>query len=135
MIKRTRILLADDHDIVRRGLAAALAEARNFEICGEAADGREAVAKARQLRPDVVILDVSMPGLNGVEATRQIRAELANTEVLVLTMHESDDLVHEILAAGARGYILKNDAGKFLAQAVQALSEHRPFFSPQVSQS
>jgi DNA-binding NarL/FixJ family response regulator len=133
-MKTIRILLADDHDIVRRGLAAALAESRRCQICGEASNGREAVEKAQQLRPDIVILDISMPDLNGVDATRRIKAALPGTEVLVLTMHESDELVREILAAGARGYLLKNDAGRLLSQAVEALSEHKPFFSPHVSQ-
>jgi DNA-binding NarL/FixJ family response regulator len=133
-MKTTRVLLADDHDIVRRGLAAALADCRHCQVCGEASNGREAVEKARQLRPDIVILDVSMPDLNGVDATRRIRAALPDTEVLVMTMHESDELVREILAAGARGYLLKSDAGRLLPQAVEALREHKPYFSPHVSQ-
>lgn len=128
-----RILLADDHDIVRRGLRELLEEQAGWQVCGEAATGREAVDQAVRLRPEIVVLDLMMPELNGLQATRQIRKSLPATEVLVFSMHDSEDLVHEILAAGARGYVLKSDAARHLVAAVEALSRHQPFFSSRVS--
>src|SRR6516225_6508446 len=107
---RVKLLLADDHEIVREGLRSLLGARRDFEIVGEAADGREAVALVEELKPDIVILDISMPLLNGLEATRQILKMRPQTKVLILTMHESDSLVRDILDVGARGYILKTDA-------------------------
>jgi DNA-binding NarL/FixJ family response regulator len=124
-----RILLADDHDVVRRGLRDQLNSHESWEVCGEAADGREAVKLALKLKPDVVVLDLSMPELNGLEATRQIRRELPHTEVLIFTMHETEQLIREVLSAGARGYVLKSDAGRHLTSAVEALSHHKPFFT------
>ncbi len=132
-MKSLRILLADDHEMVRNGLKAVLIARRGWEVCGEALTGREAVAKARELRPDIAILDITMPELGGLEATRQIRLALPGTEVLILTMHDSDQLVREVLAAGARGYVLKSDAGHALVSAVEALAAHKPFFSSKVS--
>ena len=130
-----RILLADDHDIVRRGLRDQLTAREGWEVCGEATNGREAVAMALKLKPDVVVLDLSMPELNGLEATRQIRRELPRTEVLIFTMHETEQLIREVLAAGARGYVLKSDAGRQLTGAVEALSHHKPFFTAKVSEA
>ncbi|HSE23966.1 MAG TPA: response regulator transcription factor [Pyrinomonadaceae bacterium] len=130
-----RILLADDHDIVRRGLRDQLTTHEGWEVCGEATNGREAVAMALKLKPDVVVLDLSMPELNGLEATRQIRRELPRTEVLIFTMHETEQLIREVLAAGARGYVLKSDAGRQLTSAVEALSHHKPFFTAKVSEA
>ncbi len=132
-MSRLRILLADDHEMVRKGLCATIQGHVGWEVCGEARTGREAVAKARELRPDVVVMDFAMPELNGMEATRQIRAAVPRTEILILSMHESEKLVREMLAAGARGYLLKTDAGEFLISALQALSEHKPYFTPKVS--
>jgi DNA-binding NarL/FixJ family response regulator len=131
---RLRILVADDHEVVRRGLRALLETRPGWEICGEATTGREAVAKALELKPDLVVLDITMPELNGLEATRQILKALPRTEVLVLTIHESEQVVHEVLDAGARGYVLKSDAGRDLVAAVQALSQHKPFFTPTVTE-
>jgi DNA-binding NarL/FixJ family response regulator len=128
-----RVLLADDHDIVRQGLHKILEGHHDWEVCGEASNGREAVDMARKLKPDVAIIDLSMPELNGLEATREIRKELPDTEVLVLTMHENDELIRESLIAGARGYILKTDAGRRLVDAIEALSRHQPFFTAKVS--
>jgi DNA-binding NarL/FixJ family response regulator len=128
-----RILIADDHAVVRAGLRALLESRSGWDVCGEAADGREAVEKATKLKPDVAVLDIGMPLLNGVEATRRIRASSPQTEVLILTMHQSDDLVHQVIEAGARGYILKDDADRVLLQAVDAVRHHKPYFSTRVS--
>src|SRR5207237_2494159 len=106
-----------------------------WKVCGEAATGREAVRLAAELRPDVAILDLSMPELDGLEATRQIKRESPRTEVLVFTMHDTPRLIREVLAAGARGYVLKSDAARHLISAVEALSDHRPFFTSVVSES
>jgi DNA-binding NarL/FixJ family response regulator len=131
----TRILLADDHEIVRKGLRAMLETRKGWEVCGEASTGREAVRLAAELRPDVAVMDLSMPELDGLEATRQIKREAPLTEVLVFTMHDTPRLVREVLAAGARGYVLKSDAARHLLSAVEALSKHRPFFTSVVSES
>lgn len=130
-----RILLADDHDVVRRGLREQLSGHEGWEICGEACNGREAVQMALKLAPDVAVIDLSMPELNGLEATRQIRRELPRTEVLIFTMHETERLIREVLSAGARGYVLKSDAGRHLTSAVEALSHRRPFFTARVSEA
>lgn len=126
-MKTVRILLADDHDVVREGLKTLLAVRPDFQVCGEVATGREAVARARALKPHVVVLDFSMPELNGLEATRQIREALPEAEVLIMTMHDSDTLACEVLAAGARGFLLKTDARRHLVAAVDALARHRVF--------
>jgi len=130
-----QILLADDHDVVRRGLRDQLNQHEGWEVCGEASNGREAVNLALKLKPDVVVLDLSMPELNGLETTRQIRNELPHTEVLIFTMHETEQLIREVLSAGARGYVLKSDAARHLTSAVEALSHHKPFFTAKVSQA
>ena len=127
-----KILIADDHELVRKGLRAVLEERPGWKVCGEAVNGRHAVELAKQLRPDVIVLDITMPELNGPEATRQIRKALPDAEVLILTMHESDQLVSEVLAAGARGYILKADTSRLLVTAIESLSQHKPFFTGKV---
>jgi DNA-binding NarL/FixJ family response regulator len=127
--KQTRILLADDHELVRRGLRTLLESQPGWEVCGEASNGRTAVEMSRRLLPDIVVMDVSMPELNGFEATRQILAKQPKVEVLALSMHESQQMVKEVLEAGARGYVLKSDAGSDLVAAVEALSRHGYFFS------
>jgi DNA-binding NarL/FixJ family response regulator len=132
-MSRLRILLADDHEMVRKGLRATIEGRAGWEICGEARTGREAVAKARELRPDVVIMDISMPELNGREATQQIRAALPRTEVLILTMHDSERLMRDVLNAGAQGYMLKTDAGEHLLAALQSLAEHKPYLTSKAS--
>jgi DNA-binding NarL/FixJ family response regulator len=129
-----RILIADDHELVRKGLRAVLQSQPGWVVCGEAATGREAVQKALETRPHVVIMDLTMPELNGLEATRQIRKALPDTEVLILSMHHSEQLVHEILTAGARGYILKSDAGDAIVTALASLRQHKPFFTSKVSE-
>jgi DNA-binding NarL/FixJ family response regulator len=130
---RLRILVADDHHVVRTGLRSLLETEEGWEVCAEAANGREAVQKAEQLTPDVAVLDIGMPLLNGVGATRQIRKVSPKTEVLILTMHDSEVLIREVLEAGARGYILKDDADGHLLAAVQALSRHEPYMSERIS--
>ena len=131
----TRILIADDYDVVRLGLRAILEEQPGWEVVGEAADGLEAVERASATRPDVVVLDYALPVLNGVEATRQIRARVPRAEVLIFTMHDTDALVRDALEAGARGFLLKSDAKRFLISAVETLAVHKPFFTAKVSET
>ena len=128
-----RILIADDHPVVRAGLRTLLESREGWEICAEAANGREAVEKAGKLKPDVAVLDIGMPLCNGIEATRQIKKTSPGTEILILTMHDSESVVQEVLAAGARGYILKDDADLRLIQAVDTISRHKPCLSSRVS--
>jgi DNA-binding NarL/FixJ family response regulator len=128
-----RILIADDHSVVRAGLRTLLESRSGWEVCAEASDGRDAVEKASKLKPHVAVLDIGMPLLNGVEATRRIRASSPDTEILILTMHESDELARQVVEAGARGYILKDDADRILLAAVDAVRLHKPYFSARVS--
>ena len=130
---RLRILIADDHAIVRRGLRGLLEEHHGWEVCAEVTTGREAVQKVQELKPDVAVLDIGMPDLNGLEATRQILKLAPKTEVLILTMHHSEEVVREVLHAGARGYVLKSDADVDLVAAVDALSKHRPFLTSRIT--
>jgi DNA-binding NarL/FixJ family response regulator len=132
-MKSLRILLADDHELLRQGLRTLIEDQSGWQVCGEATTGREAVAKARELKPDIVVMDFTMPELNGMEATRQIHAALPRTQVLILTMHESEELVREVLAAGARGYVLKSDAGRVLVDALKALADQKPYFTSKIS--
>jgi DNA-binding NarL/FixJ family response regulator len=129
-----RVLVADDHEVVRKGLRTILEEQPGWEVSGEASDGREAVDKVRTLKPDVTVVDVGMPGLNGLEATRQMLKNDPETKVLILTMHESDPLIREVLDAGARGYLLKSDAGKDLVSAVEAIRRNKTYFTARVAQ-
>ena len=133
-MKECRILVADDHDMVRRGLRSLLEPHGDLVICGEATNGLQAVAMAEKLRPNLVIMDITMPELNGIEAVRRIRKALPDCEILVLTMHHSEQLVEELLDAGVRGYVLKTDAGELVETAVRHLREHRPFFTSRVSE-
>jgi len=128
-----RILVADDHHVVRTGLRALLESKTGWQVCAEASNGREAVQKAGELQPDVAVLDIGMPLLNGVEATRQIRKVSPGTEILILTMHDSEHMIEGVLEAGARGYILKDDADRNLLAAVEALRRHKPYLSSRVS--
>ena len=130
-----RILIADDHEIIRRGLRELLQQDEGWEICAEASDGRQAVELAQKTRPQVAVLDLSMPELNGLEATRYIKEALPNTEVLIFTMHEREEQTHEVLDAGARGYLLKTDAARHIVAAVEALAEHRPYFTWKVART
>src|SRR5215467_10995670 len=129
-----RVLVADDHEVVRKGLRSILEEQPGWEVAGEACDGRQAVEKAKALQPDVSVVDVSMPGLNGLEATRQMLKNDPSSKVLILTMHESDPLIREVLDAGARGYLLKSDAGRELVNAVDAIRVNKTYFTTRVAQ-
>ncbi len=128
-----RIFIADDHEVVRKGLASLLHAQPDWQVCGEAGDGREAVDKVQQLKPDVVILDIGMPGLNGLEATRQILKLNPQARVLILTLHDSDQVVREVLNAGARGFLLKSDAARDLVAAVEALRRDKTYFTSKVA--
>jgi DNA-binding NarL/FixJ family response regulator len=133
-MKAFRILIADDHEVVRRGIRVVLGSHPGWEVTGEAKDGREAVEQAKDLKPDLVLLDIGMPNLNGLEAARQILANCPAIYILILTMHYSPQLVREILAVGARGFLLKSDAGRDLVTAVEAVQNHRTFFTSQVTE-
>ncbi len=128
----TRILVADDHEVVRRGVRSLLDGGR-WQICGEALNGREAVEMALRLRPEIAILDISMPELNGLDATRRIHEQAPEIEILVLTMHESEAVARDIVAAGARGFVLKSEAASSLVAAVEALHRHEPFLPSRVA--
>jgi DNA-binding NarL/FixJ family response regulator len=131
----TRILIADDHDVVHTGLHTILSSQPGWEVVAEAEDGKQAVELAAETQPDVAILDYQLPVVNGIDATREIRAFQPQTEVLIFTMHGSEPLIRELLEAGARGYLLKSDARRFLIAAVEALARHQPFFTGRVSEA
>jgi DNA-binding NarL/FixJ family response regulator len=134
-VSTLRILIVDDHEVIRRGLRALIESHPGWEVCGEAATGREAVEKAKKLMPDVVVMDIAMPELNGLEATRQILKAAPRTGVLILTVHESEQLVREVLEAGAQGYVLKSAAGRDLVAALEALSKQEAFFNHSVAKT
>ncbi|MGH9345166.1 MAG: response regulator, partial [Terriglobia bacterium] len=129
----TRILVADDHESVRRGIGELIKTEPGFELSGEAANGFEAVEKARQLKPDVAVLDMSMPRMNGLEAARKITKESPSVEVMILTVHDSELLIEEVLTSGAHAYMLKSDVGQDLLAAIDSLSRRRPFFTTKVA--
>jgi len=129
-----RILVADDHEVVRRGLCAILGSHVGWEVCGEAADGREAAEKAKQLKPDIVILDIGMPSLNGLDATRQILRNDPQQRILILTITNAEQVIEEALKAGARGFLLKSDAAQDLTMAVEALRQDCTFFNSRVGE-
>ncbi len=128
-----RILVADDHEIVRRGLVSLLKSHAGWDVCGEAQDGRQAVDKAKELKPDVVILDIGMPNLNGLEAARQMQRDNPQAKVLILTITDVDEVVRAVLDAGARGFVLKSDAARDLVAAVEALQSNKTFFTSRVA--
>jgi DNA-binding NarL/FixJ family response regulator len=129
-----RIVIVDDHAVVRRGVRALLESQPGWEVAGEAVTGREAVDLAKRLYPDIVVMDLSLPELNGLDAARQILKDSPRTEVLVLTMHHSEELVRNVLQAGARGYVLKSDADASLIAAVESLRAHKPFLTSTVTE-
>jgi DNA-binding NarL/FixJ family response regulator len=128
-----RILIVDDHAVVRRGVRSLLESHEGWEVCGEATTGRDAVEQSRKLQPDVVVMDLSLPELNGLDATRQILKDGPGIEVLVLTMHHSEELAGDVLRAGARGYIMKSDADENLITAVDTLRQHKPFLTSAIT--
>ena len=130
-----RILIADDHDLVRSGLRVVLESEADWQVVAEAADGKAAVDMAVQTKPDVAVIDHSMPVLNGIEATRQIRARLPKTEVLIFTIHADEMIISDMLGAGARGYILKTDLMGQLREAIYSLAQRKPFFTDKVSET
>lgn len=129
-----RILVADDHDVVRQGLTSLLGRRPDWQVCAEASNGREAVKLTERFRPNVAILDLSMPELNGLEATRQIRKISPETEILVFSMYENEQFVRELLSAGARGYVLKSDVATQLVLAVETVARHKPFFTSEIAE-
>jgi len=133
-MRPVQILLADDHEVVRKGLRALLEAQPGWKVIAEATDGREAVEKATDMHPDVAIVDIGMPSLNGLEATRQIVKKAPRTRVLVLTMHDANPLIQQVVKAGARGYVLKSDVASDLVSAVEALCRDQTFFTSKVSQ-
>lgn len=132
-MSKVRILIADDHGIVRKGLRLQLEQNDNFHVVGEAADGREAVRMAEELKPDVVLMDIAMPNLNGIEATAQIVKRNPGTGVIILSMHSDESYLTKTLSAGAKGYLLKDSADVDLYRAVQVVAQGKSFFSPTIS--
>lgn len=128
----SRVLIVDDHPFIRRGVQTILGGLADWELCGEADSGDEAVRLSESLKPEVIIMDISMPGLNGIEATRAIHKNHPETKVILLTLHESDELVRSAFRAGARGYLLKIDAEKELVQALTEVAHDRAYISPKV---
>jgi DNA-binding NarL/FixJ family response regulator len=131
----TRILIADDHEVVRSGLRSILETQSGWHVVAEAADGKEAIVKAVETKPDVAVVDYSLPLINGIEVTRQIRRRLPSTEILIFTMHDSQGVIDELLSAGARGFLLKTDAARHLLEAIETLAAHKSFFTSEVSET
>jgi DNA-binding NarL/FixJ family response regulator len=131
----TSILIADNHEVVRLGLQALLAERPDWVVVAEAADGKEAVAQATKTTPDVAIIDYSLPFLNGVEVTKQIRQHSPDTAVIIFTMHDNNIIIHDSLHAGALGYVLKSDARRLLMSAIDTVAQHKPFFTGTASEA
>jgi DNA-binding NarL/FixJ family response regulator len=128
-----RILIADDHEVMREGLRALIEHEPGWQVCGTARNGREAVDSAKRLKPEVVVLDMTMPELDGLEALRQIKHALPNTEVMIFSAHHSEEVIEQLFDAGAKSYIQKSDAGRHLVAAIKSLAEHKPFFTPEIS--
>jgi DNA-binding NarL/FixJ family response regulator len=129
-----RILIADDHDVMRQGTSAVVERQAGWEVCATASTGREAVSKARELKPDIVIMDMTMPELNGLDAAIQIKRQLPGTEILMFTAHESDELIRNAFEAGVKSFIFKSEAHHFLVEAIESLARHKPFFTAKVSE-
>jgi DNA-binding NarL/FixJ family response regulator len=129
-----RILIADDHDVVREGTRAVIERQPGWEVCGVAATGLEAVEQAFALKPDIVVMDMTMPELNGLDAAVQIKRRLPQTEILIFSAHQTDEMIREVFEAGAKSFIFKSEAHHFLVEAIQSLSQHRPFVTNKVSE-
>jgi DNA-binding NarL/FixJ family response regulator len=133
-VKQFRILIADDHDVIRHGIMSLLKAHADWEMCGEAKDGRQAVTMARELKPDVVVMDIGMPNLNGLDAAREIIRNNEDQKILILTITDTEQAIREVLKAGARGFVLKSDAAKDLVIALEAMRRGTTFFTPRVAQ-
>ena len=129
-----RILIADDHDVMRQGTRSVIERQPGWEVCGVASNGRDAVAQATELKPDIVIMDMTMPELNGLDAALQIKRRLPRTEILIFTAHESDALIRDAFEAGVKSFILKSEAHQLLVEAIESLAQHKPFFTDKVSE-
>lgn len=129
-----KVLIADDHHVMRHGLRLVVERMEGWSVCAEASNGKEAVEMTQTLKPEIVVMDVTMPDLNGIEATRQIKKNSPETEVLMFTGHEAADLVQQVFDAGARSYILKTDGREQLEAALRSLAEHKPYFTTQVGE-
>lgn len=129
-----RILIADDHDVMRQGTRSVIEREPGWEVCGVACTGREAVTQASELAPDIVIMDMTMPELNGLEAALQIKRRAPHTEILMFTAHESDNLIQDAFAVGVKSFILKSEGHHFLVEAIESLARHKPFFTSKVSE-
>jgi two-component system nitrate/nitrite response regulator NarL len=134
LVKKIRILLVDDHPIVREGIKSALSKRKNISIVGEAATGEEAMVKARKLSPDVILMDINMPGMSGLETTRRLRKSVPDSKILAVTMHENREYVLEMTQLGARGYVFKDSSPSELLRAIEAVHSGDLFFSPRASQ-
>jgi len=134
-VTQVRILVADDHDLIRRGVRTLAATQRGWRVVGEAVNGLEAVEKVEELRPDLAIVDITMPDLDGLEATRRIRQRVPETRVLILSMHESEQMVEQARMAGAQGYVLKSDLSNALLKAIHEVSQGKQFFTPKASEA
>ena len=133
-MRRLKILVADDHEVMRTGVRALIEQEPEWQVCGTATNGQEAVDAARKLKPDVVILDMTMPELDGLEALREIKRALPNTEVVIFSAHHSEEVIGQLFEAGAKSYIQKSDASRHLVTAIKSLAEHKPFFTSDISQ-
>ena len=133
-MKTLRILIADDHEVVREGARALIEAEAGWEVCGVACNGRQAVDLAKELTPDVIVLDMTMPELSGVDAVRQVKRASPKSEILVFSAHRSEEVVEQVFEAGAKSYIRKADAGRHLISAIRSLAEHKPFFTPEISE-
>jgi two-component system, NarL family, response regulator NreC len=133
-MRRLKILVADDHEVMRTGVRALIEQEPEWQVCGTATNGQEAVDAARKLKPDVVILDMTMPELDGLEALREIKRALPNTEVVIFSAHHSEEVIGQLFEAGAKSYIQKSDAGRYLVAAIKSIAEHKPFFTSEISQ-
>jgi two-component system response regulator NreC len=133
-MRRLRILVADDHEVMRTGVRALIEQEPGWQVCGTATNGQEAVEAARKLKPDVVILDMTMPELDGLEALREIKHALPNTEVVIFSAYHSEEVIEQLFDAGAKSYIQKSDGSRHLVAAIKSLAEHKPFFTSEISQ-